>query len=295
MGIWEYNIIIYNYIYMEKNSVIKKVYYDPAGFSSIKQTYLDAKEKDDKITLSDVKEWFSKNVDRKTQLKGYNSFINDAAHEEYEVDLLFFKNNVTNKNEIGLVLLDIFSKYAQCIPIESKETPDVLAGIMEGINKMGHKPKIIYSDQEKALDSKLFEEYCKENNIKIVLTRTHAWAVERFIRTFKDKLNKRLEHDETKNWKDILFQVLLTYNNKDIHTATGMTPNDAKKPQNRLQVKLNLEMNRISKRKYPEISTDDEVKVYKKKNKFDKEFKSFWLADTYKVSKITSQKIMMFI
>ena len=29
----------------------------------------------------------------------------------------------------------------------------------------------------------------------------------------------------------ILFQVLLTYNNKDIHTATGMTPNDAKKPK----------------------------------------------------------------
>ena len=59
---------------------------------------------------------------------------------------------------MGLVMLDIFSKYAQCIPIESKETPDVLAGIMEGINKFCHKPKIIYSDQEKALDSKLFEE-----------------------------------------------------------------------------------------------------------------------------------------
>ena len=47
-------------------------------------------------------------------------------------------------------------------------------------------------------------------------------------------------------------------------------------------------MNRISKRKYPEISRHDEVKVYKKKNKFDKEFKSFWLPDVYKVSKTTS-------
>ena len=250
---------------MDKNKIINDIYYDPAGFSGIQKTYLDAKEKNDKITLTDVKEWFNKNINRKTQLKGYNSFINDKAYDEYEVDLLFFKNQITNKMEIGLVMLDIFSKYALVIPIESKETPDVIAGIMEGINKMGHIPKIIYADQEKALDSKLFEQYCKDNNIRVILTKTHAWAVERFIRTIKDKLNKRIENDNTKSWKELLFQVLLTYNNKDIHTATGMTPNEARKEHNRLQVKLNLEMNRVSTRKYPNIDINSNVKIYKKK------------------------------
>jgi len=183
-------------------------------------------------------------------------------------------------------MIDIFSKFTVIIPIQSKETPDVIAGIMEGINKMGHIPKIIYADQEKALDSKLFEQYCKDNNIRVILTKTHAWAVERFIRTIKDKLNKRIENDNAKSWKELLFQVLLTYNNKDIHTATGLTPNEAKLDKNRLQVKLNLEMHRISKRSYPELKNNDKVKIYKKKGKFDKEFKRVWLKDVHTISDI---------
>jgi len=79
---------------------------------------------------------------------------------------------------------------------------------------------------------------------------------------------------------------LLTYNNKDIHSATGMTPNEARQNKNRLQVKLNLEMHRISKRKYPDIDVNSNVKVYKKKGKSDKEFKSVWLNDIHKVNKI---------
>ena len=94
--------------------------------------------------------------------------------------------------------------------------------------------------------------------------------MERFIRTLKDKILKRLEYDNTKDFKQILFEVLLTYNNKDIHSSTGLTPNEARKDVNRLQGKLNLEMHRISKRKYPDLEIGDEVKIYKKKGKFDK-------------------------
>ena len=56
------------------NNIIKSVYYDPAGFGSIQKTYNDAKEKDNKITLKNVKDCFQNNIDKKTQLKGYNCF-----------------------------------------------------------------------------------------------------------------------------------------------------------------------------------------------------------------------------
>ena len=147
--------------------------------------------------------------------------------------------------------------------------------------------KRIYSDNEGAIKSNLFEEYCKENNIQLIFTRTHAWAVERFIRTIRDKILKRLEYDNTKDFKQILFEVLLTYNNKDIHSSTGLTPNEDKLDKNRLQVKLNLELHRISKRKYPDLKVDDEVKLYKKKTKFEKENKSVWLPTKHKVALIT--------
>ena len=47
---------------MDKNEIIKKIYYDPAGFGSINKTFKDVKEKDNTIKLNDVKEWFDKNI-----------------------------------------------------------------------------------------------------------------------------------------------------------------------------------------------------------------------------------------
>ena len=83
----------------------------------------------------------------------------------------------------------------------------------------------------------------------------------------KSAINKRLENDETeeKTWKDFLFEFLLTYNRKDIHSAHGMTPVEARLDKNRMTVLANLEMKRVSKRKYPTIVEGDNVKVFKKK------------------------------
>ena len=183
-------------------------------------------------------------------------------------------------------MIDIFSKYAVCIPIASKETPDVLAGMMEGFQKMGGKPKFIYSDNEGALGSNLFAEFCEEHKLKLITTRTHAWVCERFIRTLKNGINNRIEGTD-KTWKDVLFEVLLTYNNKDVHNSTGLTPAEAKLDKNRLQTKMNLELHRISKRKDPNVEVGDKVKLYKKKGRFDKENVSVWLPQTHDVALIT--------
>jgi len=43
---------------MDKNKIISNVYFDPAGYSSIKTTLEDARKKDKSITYNDVKEWF---------------------------------------------------------------------------------------------------------------------------------------------------------------------------------------------------------------------------------------------
>ena len=70
-----------------KNKVISKVYYDPSGYASIKQTLLDARKIDKTITYDNVKVWFDKNLTKKTQLKGYNSFIASEPYEELQADL----------------------------------------------------------------------------------------------------------------------------------------------------------------------------------------------------------------
>ena len=74
---------------MDKNKIIHQAYHDPLGYGSIHNTLKDARKIDKPITLEDVKQWKESNVERKTQLKGYNSFVADHRFEEYQIDLFF--------------------------------------------------------------------------------------------------------------------------------------------------------------------------------------------------------------
>ena len=252
----------------DKNKIISDIYFDRSGFGSIATTFKDAKAKDESVTLADVKAWFEKNIDRKKPMSGVNSFIAPYAYFEYQIDLFFITNNDLDnqKFRIGLVVIDIFSKFAVVVPIKSKQPPDLLAGIMEGINKMGKKPKMFYSDEEGSLYSKTIIEYLEQEKIEMHRTRGHPAFAERFIRSFKDMLFKRVEADEKKGkaniqWTDYIFEILLTYNNKNVHSTTKFTPSEAKKPENEFEVKLNISLQAKKSRVYPEIEVGDSVKI----------------------------------
>ena len=62
----------------------------------------------------------------------------------------------------------------------------------------------------------------------------HPAFARRFIRSFKDTLFKRVDNDEKKlkqhiQWTGYIIEIMITYNNKDVHSATGMTLNEARK------------------------------------------------------------------
>ena len=136
---------------------------------------------------------------------------------------------------------------------------------------MGKKPEIIYSDDEGSLNSNVIKEYIeKSQTIEIHRTRTHPAFAERMIRTGKNMLFKRVEADEKKGkeniqWTDYIFEIMITYKNKMVHSATGLTPQEARKPENELKVKANIAMNATKTRKYPELEVSNQVKVFKKK------------------------------
>ena len=76
----------------------------------------------------------------KTKERGQNRFF--APHNfffEFQLDFFISKNDLENQQEfrIGLVLIHIFFKYGTLIPTKSKQPPDVVAGLMEGLQKMG--------------------------------------------------------------------------------------------------------------------------------------------------------------
>ena len=271
---------------MSKNEIIEKVYNDFYG--SIKQTYEEAKKIDNNIKYDDIKRYFEQNRVRRTNLKGYNSFVADHYKQEYQADLFFFNENDEQKFTIGLLLIDIFSKFMIVVPLFSKQPQDLLDGLEEGFKNMGGKPESIYTDDEGSLNSKLLQDYFKQNNIKHITTRTHAPVAERAVRTIKDLIFRRLEKNPSLMWYDtkILANSLVMYNYKMVSSATGFTPNNAREKKNELNVKLKLELGRKTTRRYPPVEVNDKVRIYKKKGKFDKERVPVWTENLYNVDKI---------
>ena len=133
-----------------------------------------------------------------------------------------------------MVLIDIFTRYSTVIPFKSIQPPGILAGVMEGMQKMKMKPEIIYIDEEGSLYNKTVEDYFKEEGIQLYRTRGHPNFAERFIRTYKYMLYKRVEKDEKEGkdniqWIDYNFEILTTYNNKMQYSSIEMTPAEALK------------------------------------------------------------------
>ena len=278
-----------------KDDIIKNIYFDRSGFGSVATTFKDAKTKEPSITLNDVKEWFRKNVEQKRKQRGTNSFVAPFNNHTYQVDIFFmgktdFEN--TQKFRAGLVLIDVLSKYAVVVPIKSKDAYDVIEGTKEALKKMGEKPQLIYTDDERAIAGEDFQEFVEGEGIKLYRTRNHPAFAERFIRTFKDKLFKRVEADEKKGkeniqWIDYIFEIMLTYNNKDIHSAIGMTPNKARNKDNEFRARLNILMKARKEKLYPEIKVGDKVKIIRKKAITEKERTSSFLQGEYTVEEIT--------
>ena len=143
------------------------------------------------------------------------------------------------------------------------------------IRRMGGKPKLIFSDDDGVLRGKQFTDYVESEGIEVHRSRGQAQFVERFNRTLKDIIFKRVEADEKKGkvniqWVDYLPEVMLTYNNKMKHSATNMTPNEARKKENELKARLNVANKAKKNRMYPELQISDKVKIMRKKGQVKK-------------------------
>ena len=110
------------------DGLLKKIYYDPGGYGSVQETYKDAKKVDSTITVANVKDWFERNVERKKQLRGFNSYSSKGPRDEYEVDL--FDVNYLGQKEFrfGLLAIDNFTKFMWVEPLKGKKADELIRG-----------------------------------------------------------------------------------------------------------------------------------------------------------------------
>ena len=123
---------------LSKDDIISNIYYDlENGFGSIDETLRKAKEQDPSINRVDVSEWMKKQPNKQIRrYRGSNSYTAPFARYEYQIDIMDMKPltktpevKVPVKNgepRYGLVVIDIFSKLANVVPMKNASTKPTL-------------------------------------------------------------------------------------------------------------------------------------------------------------------------
>ena len=180
-----------------------------------------------------------------------------------------------------LLVIDIFSKYGWIIPLKNKEGKTV-ASALKTIFKE-RKPEKMWVDKGKEFYNKdvkeLIELYSTENEEK-------SSVVERWIRTMKEKMWKYFTDNNTNHYVDILPDLVKDYNNTQ-HSSIKMTPVEASKKKNELEVWRNLYPDRLKRIDInPKFSIGDKVRISKKKKTFEKGYTTRWTEEIFTITKI---------
>jgi transposase InsO family protein len=265
---------------------IEAIFTDRAGFGSLKQTISDVKVYYPEIKRAEVEKWYRKNVEYNILNRGSNSFVASKPLQVFQIDLFNMKSKSGgDAYSMAIGCIDIFTKYAVVIALHNKQADTLLDGLKQ-IFKLMEKPKVLMTDEEGGLQSKQVGEYLRKEGITYIINRNHAPFIERFIRTFRNMVSRRLQKREDR-WYDMIFEILLTYNRKMVSSATGYTPNDAKKPENRLEVRMNMEDRAKREKRYDDIQVGDKVRVFRKrKHLSEKESTLLWSKVAYEVVKV---------
>ena len=184
-----------------------------------------------------------------------------------------------------LMVLDLFSKYGWIVPLKTKTGLEV-SKAFESIFKKG-KPKKLWVDKGKEYYNKNMLDLLAKNNIKIYSTENEekSSVCERWNRTIKEKMYKRFTMQNNTVYIEILPKILSSYNNSK-NRSIGMTPNQARKPQNYGKVYFNL-YGDLTESQKPTFKIGDTVRISKYKRKtFDKGYTPNWTEEVFVISEI---------
>lgn len=178
-----------------------------------------------------------------------------------------------------LVVVDVFSRFVTCVPLKTKQTKEVMDALKGVINKEG-KPQEIIADRGSEFVNKDITKFFTDNGIALVHLNgpSKASHAERFIRTLKKSIAVELDAKMIHDWTAVLGDVVKEYNNTK-HSATKLTPREAKLSLNEAKLLPNLNMS-VQK---PKFELGDKVRVSYHRGNFDKGHHAKWSLQIFTV------------
>lgn len=188
-----------------------------------------------------------------------------------------------------LCVIDVFSKYAFCVPLRDKTGPTILSAMKNIISESKRSPTKIWCDRGSEFYNKEFQRWAKSKNITIYSTygESKSVVVERFIRTLKELITRKFTQTNSRDWVKILPSVLKFYNHK-FHSTIQMSPTEASDPSNEPIIFARMYMSNPEKpkKKKPRFKVNDQVRISRTKNVFEKGYEPNFSYEVFTVSEV---------
>lgn len=213
-----------------------------------------------------------------------------------EIDLLDVGNLSQHNDNIKFIvmLIDCWTRKLWTEPITRKLADEVLAAVKQIFLRVGKTPKYLGSDRGLEFTNKKMQEFCKKKKIKFTpnFNYVHSAFVERANRTFQKILHSWMTENETFKYLPYLQQLTKLYNIRSNRTMK-MSPEEAEKKANHVQLRLNMELHynkfMLNYKKKPRFSVGDVVRIAKSKEQFHRSYDEQSQLELFKISKINTR------
>ena len=192
-----------------------------------------------------------------------------------------------------LTVVDVFSKTAWVVPMKQKTGPQTAAALEKLFKTSKRRPRQLQTDDGKEFYNKHVTKVLKEGNVRHFSTAgdTKASVVERFNRTFKQRLYRYMTTYNTASYLKALPALVKGYN-ASFHRSIGMAPeavnlDNAKEVWEKLYASKKKKKKKKTKMaKRPLLKVGDKVRLNKKHRPFKKGYLPGWTEEVFVVTKV---------
>lgn len=188
-----------------------------------------------------------------------------------------------------LMVIDTFSKYAWIKKLKNKTGKEVTKAMEEILKENpNRRPANIQSDLGKEFYNSHFQELMKRYHINhySTFTKLKASIVERFNRTFLNKLWRQFSLQGSHKWLSHFESIVQLYN-RTRHRTIKMRPIDVTKHNQYELLRTVYSLKPILKtNKSPKFQINDYVRISKFKTIFEKGYTPNWTTEIFKITQI---------